>query len=501
MREIKSLTFLCLLVSFIFSSSLAVPQEKEEQALLQVMHSISSNQLYEYVKELASDKYTGRLTGTEGYNQAAQWVVSKFKKWGISPAGDNGTYLRSFPLAYTRVFKGSEVFLHLPYKSATIEKHYTFDDQFIPGSTSGSGEVTAEVVYVGYGITAPELDYDDYQGVDVEEKIVMMEREVPVSPQKDPEIFKKWRPYSFHQYKLENAVAHGAKGMLYNYGPIANPNNAYSEGFIYSHVGEAVVHDVFAGSGKKHIEVVEKIKKTLQPQSFNTGKVFTIKNTTKHYLGGTGYNVIGLIKGTDPQLQDELIIIGAHLDHVGRCYEIMPGANDNASGVSVILGLAEALSKSPVKLRRSVMVLCFGAEEQGVLGSKYYLENPTFPLEKTKAFINMDGVGCGDKLRALAAQNYPQLWSFIKTANQKYIHRIINPRYFDNIARPRLDAARFMWHGVPTVSFSAYGAPSFYHNTKDDIDTITPEILEDLAQLLFMSVVKMVNQDSLDFRE
>jgi Zn-dependent M28 family amino/carboxypeptidase len=328
-----------------------------------------------------------------------------------------------------------------------------------------------------------------------------MEREVPVSPDKDPELFKKWRPYSFHQYKLENAVAHGAKGMLYNYGPISNPNNSYDKGFIYSHVGSAVVSDVFSGTGRKHKDVVAKIKKTLKPQSFATGKTFTIKNITEHHPEGVGYNVIGILEGSDPVLKEEVIILGGHLDHLGRCYEIMPGANDNASAISVIMGIAEAMSKCPIKPRRSVMFLCFGAEEQGIVGSGYYVEHPVVPLEKTLAFVNMDGVGCGDKLRALAAKNYPEFWKFIEKANQKYIHRVVNPRYFANIARPRLDAARFMWKDVPTISFSAYGSRSYYHIAKDDVDTITPEILEDLAQLIFIATLDMANQDSLDFRK
>jgi hypothetical protein len=102
----------------------------------------------------------------------------------------------------------------------------------MPGSTSGNGEVTAEVVYAGYGITAPELGYDDYAGIDVKGKIILIEREAPVSPDAGAEKFNPWYNYSFHQTKLENAVKHGAAGMLYNYGPISNPNNAYNEKFM-----------------------------------------------------------------------------------------------------------------------------------------------------------------------------------------------------------------------------------------------------------------------------
>ena len=490
--------FFIFLNCFIYGQSLNI---NNEEKLLENLHAISSHQLYEYVKELTSEKYEGRLTGTDKYNKAADWVASCLEEWNIQPLGDDDTYFQNFDIPYTLVFEGCKVYLHIPIKGSTIKKQYHYFKEFIPGSTSGSGEVTAEVVYVGYGITAPELNYDEYKGIDVKGKIVLMEREVPVSPNRDPELFKKWRPYSFHQYKLENAVKHGAKGMLYNYGPIGNPNNAYNENFIYSHVGNLVVSDLFAGTGQIHKDIIDNIKKTLKPKSFKTGKIVTIKNITEHHPEGKGHNVIGLIKGSDPELGNEVIIIGAHLDHLGRCYEIMPGANDNASGVAVLLGVAEALAKSKTNLKRSVMFVCFGAEEQAIFGSNYYLENPKFPIEKTVCFINMDGVGCGDKLNATAAENYPSFWKFIEKANEKYIHRVIRPSYFANLGRPRLDAARFLWKGIPSISISAHGASSYYHTPNDNIETITPEIMEDLAQLLFITIIDIANQDSVNFRE
>ena len=504
MRNKKFILIYTILACFIISpQGMGQRQGRDltpEEELLLVMHSIHSQTLYGYIEELTSDKYWGRLTGTEGFNQSAEWVISNFKKWGIEPAGDNNTFLQAFPNPYTLVFEDCYAYLHIPHSGATIKKHYIYEDEFIPGSTSGSGEVTAEVVYVGYGVTAPELGFDEYKGLDVKGKIVLMEREAPVSPGDDPNVFKKWRPYSFHQYKLENAADHGAKGMLYNY-PITNPNNAYREGFIYTHIGNTVVTDIFAGTGKEHKEIVAKIKQALKPQSFATGKVFTIRNTTEHHPEGVGYNVVGKIVGTDPKLKDEIIMIGGHLDHLGRCYEIIPGANDNASAVAVIMGIAEAFTQSPVKPRRTILLNCFGAEEQAVAGSKYYVENPIFPLEKTVCLINMDGVGAGDKLSAGAAENFPQFWDYFNRANEKYIHRIIRTSYFANLGRPRLDAARFLWAGVPSINFAAFGSRSYYHITKDNIDTITPEIMEDLAQLLFISVLDMANQDSLNFRK
>ena len=502
-KKIVSIIFVCV---FLFVSSFLTGQRREEeeltdeQKILQTAHSISSHDLFHYVKVLASDKYEGRLTGTETYNASAQWVASHFEKWGVTPVGDDDSYFQAFPNPYTLVFEDCEVSLHVSYKDSTIKKYYHYFDEFIPGSTSGSGEVTAEVIYVGYGATAPELDYDDYEGVDVKGKIVLMEREVPVSPRDDEDLFKKWRPYSFHQYKLENAVKHGAKGMIYNYGPIGNPNNSFDADFIYSHVGDVVVNDVFAGTGYEHEKVVEKIKETLKPHSFTTGKVVTVRNTTEHHPDGIGLNVVGLIVGSDPKLKGEIIAIGGHLDHLGKCYEIMPGANDNASAVAVMMGMAEAFHNCPIKTRRSILFLGFGAEEQAVAGSDYYCENPIFPLGKTIGLLNMDGVGSGDKISATAAENYPEFWKFIDNANQKYIHRIIRASSFSNIARPRLDAARFMWKDVPTISFGVYPSRAQYHNPLDNIDAITPEILEDVTQLLFLAVLDMANQDSLDFR-
>jgi hypothetical protein len=487
----------------------AGPPLTDAQKILRSMHTISSHTLYEYVRELTSETYAGRLTGTKEYNASAEWVASLFRQWGVKPAGDNGGYFQAFPNPYTLVFPGGEVSLHLAVGNADlrtegmIKKYYRYEDEFIPGGTSGSGEVTAEVVFVGYGITAPELGYDEYKGVDVKGKIVLMEREVPVDPEKDPERFKKWRPYSFHQYKLENAVARGAKGMLYNYGPIGNPNNSYREGFVYSHVGEAVVQDVFAGTGRKHGDVVDKIKRELRPQSFATGKTFTIKNRTEHHPEGVGWNVIGVIEGADPELKDEVIIVGGHLDHLGRNWEIMPGANDNASAVAVMLGVAEAMAKCDVKPGRSVMFLGFGAEEQGVAGSEYYVNHPVIPLEKTACLINMEGPGRGDRVTVLAGKNFPAFFSFLEKATNAFIHREISASYFANIARPRQDTARFLWKGVPSVTVGASGmrvSYPTYHNTKDTIALITPEIMEDIAQLLFAAIMDMSDEPALNFR-
>lgn len=232
----------------------------------------------------------------------------------------------------------------------------------------------------------------------------------------------------------------------------------------------------------------------LKPASFNTGKIFTIKMTTRHFAEGKGSNIIGIIKGTDPVLSKEVIIIGAHLDGLGKCYEIIPGANDNASAVAVMMGVAKALSESKIPLKRSVMFLSFGAEEQAIMGSKAYLDNPVFDLDKS-ILLNMDGVGIGNSIGANAGKNYPGLWEYIESANIDYIHRPLITNYFSNLGRPRLDAARFIKAGVPSLSFYTYGSVSFYHVPQDNTSIIKPGIMEDMAQLLLVATVRMANSD------
>lgn len=473
------------------------PQTEHSPEVIQTMESISADELYAYVDTLSSDEFEGRLSGHIGYDKAADWVVKKFKNWDVQPVNDEMGYLQKFPHPYTDVYEGCVV--QMIDEENNIIKNYEYVEEFIPGSTSGNGEVKAEVVYVGYGITAPELGYDDYANVDVKDKIVLVEREAPVNA--DHENFIAWRPYSFHQYKLINAFKHGAAGFLYNY-HIGNPNNAYIEDFILSYVGDQVVTDIFENTGFEHEKLVQEIDSLLQPRSFKTDKRFLIKNNTKHHPEGVTSNVIGVIEGSDPELKDEYIVLGGHLDFLGRCYEIMPGANDNASAVSINLSLAKALSDEDIKLKRSVIFLMFGAEEAAIRGAQYFLKNPPVPLEQIVALLNLDGVGIGDKLWAGFAENYPKLYHYIEKANDNYVEANLKGGYVNNITRPRLDAAFFDWYGIPGLSFSAYGdlpqnKAYRYHTTYDNISNITPEIMESLSKILFLTVVDMANDEDM----
>lgn len=493
----------CILLAAVSAPTLSsqtptLTPRSADEAVLATLHAISSHRILDWVKELTDEKYAGRLTGTPEYDRCAAWTAGLLKGWGFQPAGDGGTYLQRFPNPYTLVLPGTALTLHVPAGSGTsIQKSYVWETEFFQGSTSDSGTRTADTVYVGFGVTAPELGYDDYAGVDVRGKIVVMEPEVPMGPEPDAELFKKWRPYSFHDYKMKNAVAHGAAGMLYNY-HIANPNGAFLEGFLVTYVGRAVMADLFAGQPRSHGETVDQIRKTLAPSSRALGKTVTITNTTEHHPEGIGANLVAIRPGIGPAAGREAVIIGAHLDHLGYNHELMPGAHDNASGVAVLLAVAEALAKADLPLKRSVVLILFGAEEQGVKGSEYYVAHPAVPNGSVTAVFNLESIGRGERVVVGSGRNHPGLFEAMERANTRYVHRALTATANANLARPRQDAAHFLWAGMPTVSIGTAGAPPLpyasYHTTRDRWEILTPEIMEDIARIVFVATVDLADR-------
>ena len=386
---------------------------------------------------------------------------------------------------------------------SVINKNYTYPDDYYPGMNSGNGEITAEVFFVGYGVTAPELNYDDYNGIDVKGKIVLMNRDVPYSDPKNPE-YKKWVGYCYHQYKLENAVKHGAAGMLYIDGAMANPNISYDPSIIVCGIGPQPLADIFAGLKTTNKEILEKITKTFKPASFNTGKSVTIKANTTRHLEGKACNVVGMIEGSDSILKNEAIIIGGHLDAVGKAGKVVNGALDNASGVVDIMGSAKAMALSGIVLKRSVIFIFFGGEESGLLGSKLFTEKATFTKDKTITFINLDMVGNGTGFSVSAGSPYQELLSYFVKANSQYVHRTIQtaaPVPGAYYGRPRSDGVVFSMAGYRTMEIGTTGwyKKVYYHLPGDDPDAVTIDIMEDVAKMIYVALTNMANDSSLKY--
>jgi hypothetical protein len=479
----RSLLALCLPLALVAQSDMLQP----------LAGKLTAERLMATVRELCSEKYQGRLTGTPEYEACAAWCTAQFQAWGIQPGAPDGSFRHSFPDPYTLVKGGGSLTLTLPIGTDTVQKTYRYQTEYFPGGTSDGGTVTAQAVYAGFGITAPELGYDDYAGLDVRGKIVVIEPEAPATPSGEAS-WKLWRPHSFHDVKTANAVAHGAAALVYNF-PIANPNNVWRRGLLTAAVGPAVMADLFTGTGKKHPEVVKGIRTSLKPASMPFGKTLTLKAVTEHHPEGIGTSVVGRLGGTDPKLKDEVILIAAHLDHLGLQPEMMPGANDNASADAVLMALAEALGTGKVPLKRTVMFALLGAEEQGVKGSETLLK--AMP-GRIKTCLNLESVGRGERITVEYGRNFPELMAVIERANAATVKRELRPSLSMSYARPRTDATHFFWAGIPTLNFGASGgAPlglSTYHTTYDTADRLTPKIMEDLAKILLPAVVELANR-------
>lgn len=476
--------FLCLTLVRVYS-------QDQEKAIRSTFHSISSHDVLNDAAELSSAKYKGRLSGSPGYEAAANWVADQLKQSGVKPGMGDGTYFQWFPNAYTDVLTPGSV--TLLGGDNHQQKEYSFPDDYFPGSNSASGTVSGEVVYVGFGISAPELNYDDYSNIDVKGKIVLMETGVPYNS--NDSTLLKWESYSYHRYKFQRAHELGAAGLLY-ISKIANPNTSYLEGFVYAHIGETVAEELFAGTGKKYVETHASIVKDMQPNSFLLNKKMQLSASTSHFPDSRSCNVIGMIEGSDPVLKNEAIIVGAHLDAVGSPGCLFPGALDNASGSADILAAAKALASSDVKPARTIIFVFFGGEECGLYGSKKCVEEPVWPKEKVICMINLDMVGNGTGFQLANGKSFPELLAHFTNANDQYIHRDLKASEARvNYGRPRTDGAIFEKAGYKTLSLYTSGSVKtvYYHHPLDNTDALTPEIMEDAAKLLYVGILGLAN--------
>lgn len=364
------------------------------------------------IKYLASDELQGRFTGSAGDKLAAEYIISAFKSSSVQSPSSG--YEQQFPVTTGYgLGESSNIFFEVLIAREGIPKEkwrkrakqWTPHSDWLPTAFSASGAVTGELVFAGYGITANELNYDDYQGIDVNGKIVILFSNSPEGFDTEGEFAN----YIGFKYKAENAIKHGASAVIIIriqgdsanvFTPLTNAKGAEKLDIIAIQGNRTEIAQFFP-RGTALFPLEQKINKNRKPESFilpNVSANITVELVDKVE---TTSNIIGLVKGTDPGLSNQYIIIGAHHDHLGKTEavmrqlfhkaKVMNGADDNASGVAAVLELARRINADP--LNRSVLFICFGAEEKGQLGSKHYTSNPIVPLENTACMINLDMVG------------------------------------------------------------------------------------------------------------
>jgi len=384
------------------------------------LDAISANDIMQHTRTLAADEYEGRGPGTKGEELTVKYLTEQYQRLGLKPGNPDGTYVQKVPLAgitsttsASFTVGGKTIPLTFPQDYVSVSR------RFVPESKVEN----SDLVFVGYGVVAPEFGWDDYKGVDVKGKTIVMLINDPAVPDAsdpsklDDKIFKgkAMTYYGRWTYKYEIASAKGAAAaiIIHETGPagypfevvsgswgrenfdIQKPDKNMSRVAVESWITTDRAKELFTASGQD-FDALKKaaVTKDFKPVVLNAKANLGVRNELRAIDSN---NVIAKLEGSDPALKNEYVIYTAHWDHLGRDPklpgdQIFNGALDNASGSAALLEIAEAFTKLATPPKRSILFLSVTAEEKGLLGAKYYAENPLYPLNKTLANINMDGV-------------------------------------------------------------------------------------------------------------
>src|SRR5213596_694789 len=420
----------CLLLAIFFCAAAALLGNDELKDRLQpALDVITPDGLLAHIKVLASHEFEGRAPGSKGEDLSVKYITDQFKKIGLKPGNPDGTYTQEVPLAGIK----SEPRMSFVIGDKTMDLKYP--DDFVASSAHLQPEIKidkSDMVYVGYGGVAPEYGWNDYKDVDVRGKtVLMLIGDPPVPDPKDPsklddKMFKgkAMTYYGRWTYKYEIAAQKGAAAaiIIHETEPAAypwqvvrsswgkenfeldNPNKNMDVISARSWITLDVAKKLIADSGQD-FDALKKaaITKEFRPVMLNAKANIEIKQQIHSFKS---HNVIGKLEGSDPKLRDEYVIYTAHWDHLGRHPElqgdqIFNGAIDNASGVASVIQITAAFTKLNPAPKRSVLFMDTTAEEAGLLGAKYYAEHPLYPLQKTLADINIDGINPWGKSRDL----------------------------------------------------------------------------------------------------
>ncbi|MCU0285912.1 MAG: M20/M25/M40 family metallo-hydrolase [Acidobacteria bacterium] len=481
----KKIIFLVLLISFLWLIS---GVSGESEFINHLDKTIKSAYIFTLVETFSSPQCEGRLSGTAGYDKAVQISIDQFKKFGIQPIYENKTFTQSFPITYTKVYE-SKLVVHVKNKEGIEEVlQCEYFKDYYPLNFSGSGKLSGNIVFAGYGVTAPEFDYDDYKGIDVKNKIVMIIKGVPKEKEDED-----WSAYDEHRFRTKNALKHGASGLLYIYAGRGNPNGDYLPDFPMLSIEEKIADKIFEKYGKNVKTLTGQLNQR-QNVSFVTDVNAEIMVKSENFQG-TGVNVIGYIPGADELLRNEFIVIGAHLDHCGMWPQLTPGADDNASGSAALLSIAGALSSSKYKPKRSVLFILFAGEEMGLLGSKYFVSHLPGKVKKINFVFNMDMIGAGPNVFIARLKNYPEVEKIlVETPRKLNLCCQVKGNEAGKKSRGGADHAPFVEKGIPAVSiFSTDGQHHGYHTNDDTIYWITPKIIEDIAKIVSYTTMRLAS--------
>jgi hypothetical protein len=489
---------------------------------------------------LASDALQGRMSLQPGDEAATQWVAAEFAKAGLEPAAGHSSYLQAVPLIEYRGDRDAS-FVALKRGDKITQWHAPE----VVGGFRDDLEITAPLVFAGYGITAPGLHYDDYRGIDVKGKFVaVFEHEPQENDSHSPFNGTGNTRYATNRVKALNAQAHGAVALIVmaepnrkhpsnlervnrNAGSLSRTIPLASQTIVNDElqipvltVSDAITAELLATAGNTPQALQSAIDHDLSNHSTALpGSEVTLHLENKSRSSGVTHNVAGLLPGADPTLAAETIIISAHHDHDGASpgaggkLDIWHGADDNGSGTVGVVELAHAFAANPLRPKRSILFVVFAAEERGLLGSYYMAAHPLRPLATTRAMINFDMIGrdeaksdqtdglidipadTGNRLNLIGAAYSPDFRNTVVAAN-RLVGLTLDDRFdHENALNTffRSDQFPFVLHDIPAFWFFTGFHPD-YHHTTDTPDKIDfPKMLK-ILQLSYLSAWEFANQ-------
>ncbi|MEX2190893.1 MAG: M28 family peptidase [Bacteroidota bacterium] len=460
---------------------------------------ITADELRNHIRFLASDKLEGRGTGTEGERLASEYLAQQFKRIGLKVVGSGGYFQKFGFTSGVKLGDNNTAMI----TTGGSGKSLVLNLDFRPMGFSSSDSFDGEVVFAGYGISLPDKQYDDYTGIDVAGKAVVILRNHPDGDNPHSEFGLG----AALRYKTAKAKEKGAKVVIFVTGPADDEKDILVPLTYDQSMGDAgimaitVTRDAAAWLvGPTTIASLQQdINGKKKPNSFPlAGKRFSL-STQVLKVETSGTNVLGFLEGGDKLLQKENVIIGAHYDHLGLggsgsltpdTVAIHNGADDNASGTAGLLELAEFLSSRRSELRRSVLFIAFSGEERGLLGSAFYVKNPLLPLDQSVAMINMDMIGRMNNRKLIVygigtSPGFEQLVT-AHNADSTFDLRLVKDGFGPS------DHSSFYGSGIPVFHFFT-DLHSDYHKPSDDWDKINYEGMTSILNFV-ASIALDVNQ-------
>jgi len=528
-KYLSSLFCACLCMVTSLSAQMGSEQVAERgmetPMVEQLAYTITAQEMKRHLTTIASREFEGRETGTEGQKKAAEYIAGYFQMLEFPAVGKEGGYFQKI-----NFFAQNWENIDLEMNGQALR--HLWDYYSLPADNSSRDwQDISELVFLGYGIEDPA--YSDYEGTDVTGKAIII---YPNEPQKGDGTYlisgnntpSDWSGNLTK--KLQTAKAHGvnvvfvidnnfkknvsdARKEILNrrlamVESIPEERNLANNVFLSSEVARKMIGKHF----KKVVKARKRIQKKGKSRSVNIPVELRLRQS-KSVRSLSGENVLGFMEGTDPDLKEELLIVTAHYDHLGkRGEDIYYGADDNGSGTTTVLEVAQAFAEAKRKgwgPRRSVLFMLVSGEEKGLLGSQFYVEYPVFPLENTIANVNVDMVGrvdpkhqeneVADYIYVIGSNRLStELHQINEEANTKYTQLELDYTYNaeddPNRYYYRSDHYNFAERGIPAI-FYFNGTHADYHRTTDTVDKINFEKMEKIGRLVFHTCWELANRD------